>query len=174
MNKRRLLVAVGMIAVAAVLPMEGALAGPPDPLQVPEGQELLLRARAQGVQIYECRATAEDPAAYAWGFKEPAATLSRGIVHYRGPNWQSIRDGSRVAGRVLTSLPDEDPAANIPDLLLEATANSGSGVLGDVEFIQRLGSQGGVGPSGPCDPMVDAEVPVPYTAQYRFFGAPTP
>lgn len=159
-------VLAGLAVVALPLTGGAAVAGVPDKLQPPQGQQLVLQAAASGVQIYECRSDAAG--ASTWAFKEPAAQLRRNIIHYRGPNWQSTHDGSRVMGRVVASVPNQDPAKNIPDLLLEAVGNSGRGVLGSIDFVQRLRSMGGVGPTGSCNPSADGEVAVPYSSVYRF------
>jgi hypothetical protein len=161
-------VLAGLTMVTLPLTAGAAVSGVPDKLQPPEGQQLVLRASASGVQIYECRTDAAG--ASTWAFKEPAAQLRRNIIHYRGPNWQSTHDGSRVMGRVVTSVPNEDPDENIPDLLLEAVDNSGDGVLGSIDFVQRLRSTGGVGPTGSCNPSADDEVAVPYSSVYRFWS----
>lgn len=161
------LVLAGLAVVVLQPPAGTAVAGVPDPLQPPEGQQLVLQASASGVQIYECHTDAAG--ASTWAFKEPAAQLRRNIIHYRGPNWQSTQDGSRVMGRVVASVPNNDPAKNIPDLLLEAVDNSGDGVLGSIDFVQRLRSMGGVGPAGSCKPSAD-EVAVPYSSTYRFWS----
>jgi hypothetical protein len=164
------LFALGLFALAILVPAQLAFAQDEDLLQPPEGQEVVLRAKARGVQIYECRAAEQAPGTFTWQFKEPAAQLRRDIIHYRGPTWQSSNDGSLVTGRLLASRPSDDPAEDIPDLLLEAAETSGDGVLSDVAFIQRLDSRGGVGPSGPCDPQEDTEVAVPYRATYVFWS----
>ncbi|MGH3754793.1 MAG: DUF3455 domain-containing protein [Pseudonocardiaceae bacterium] len=154
--------------MALQLPAATAVAAVPDRLRPPEGQQLVLQASASGVQIYECRTDAAGVS--TWAFKEPAAQLRQNIIHYRGPNWQSTQDGSRVMGRVVASVPNINPAKNIPDLLLEAVGNSGDGVLGSIDFVQRLRSMGGVGPTGSCNPSADDEVAVQYTSAYRFWS----
>jgi len=42
---------------------------------VPDGQALLLRAAARGAQIYTCKATTAEPAAFEWALKAPDAEL---------------------------------------------------------------------------------------------------
>lgn len=159
-----LLAALTMIALVAV-PAQLALAQgtEPDPLQPRAGQDVVWRSKASGVQIYRC-----DDAGAAWTFVEPAAELARGAIHYgeNGPNWQSVEDGSLVRGQAIATRPNDE--GDIPDLLVEAVENRGDGVLGGVDFIQRLRSRGGVAPAGPCTP--GAEQGVPYTARYVFWS----
>ena len=52
-------------------------------------------------------------------------------------------------------------------LLLTATVIRGPGFLGEVTFIQRLNTTGGVAPAGSCTEGVTASVP--YTADYAFW-----
>src|SRR5579863_10011874 len=64
----------------------------PDGLKAPEGQGVLLKAVGQGVQIYTCVASANDPNSFVWRFKAPEADLidARGNNigrHYAGPTW---------------------------------------------------------------------------------------
>lgn len=59
----------------------------------------------------------------------------------------------------------------IPWLLLKAASAQGDGVLGDVDYIQRLDTAGGVSPPGPCDADEDATISVGYRALYRFYAA---
>jgi hypothetical protein len=76
----------------------------PDSLKAPEGQVVLLKAQGHGVQIYTCKASANDPNSFAWSFKAPEADLidARGNNigrHSAGPTWEA-GDGSRVTGEV--------------------------------------------------------------------------
>jgi uncharacterized protein DUF3455 len=125
--------------------------------------------RAQGVQVYQCTNG-------AWTFVEPAAELRgrvRGsadrhiLVHFRGPSWQSIEDGSLVEAAVMASAPALP--GTIPQLLLKATRTRGDGVLGKVTFVQRLATSGGVAPTGSC--TEGATIGAGYSAVYRFFVA---
>ena len=146
----------------------------PDILKVPEGSLLLLQALGEGVQIYDCKPSTNDPTKGAWTFREPKATLyddAGNIVgtHFKGPSgptWQA-NDDSTVVGKVLKTIPT-DPNT-IPSLLLSATSNEGCGLLSKVIFIQRVDTVGGKAPDS-CDLSHDTELPVDYTAVYRFYG----
>src|SRR2546426_12637571 len=88
-------------------------------------------------------------------------------IHYAGPTWQAI-DGSKVVGTVVAKADQPDA---IPWLLLRAASNEGSGLFSEVVYIQRLYTTGGKAPEAGCDQAHDqAEVLVPYTAQYLFYG----
>jgi hypothetical protein len=144
----------------------------PEAIRVPAGHKVVLDVTGKGVQIYDCKPSAADPAVNAWTLREPAAVLygHRGRpvgIHFRGPTFESF-DGSSVVGQVppVASVTPDDAA--IPWLLLAAAATQGDGVLAGVEFIQRLETRGGVAPAGACDPAEDATVAVPYRARYVF------
>jgi hypothetical protein len=56
---------------------------------------------------------------------------------------------------------------SIPQLLLRATENRGTGIFGRVTFINRLETHGGMAPTGTCS---DGQTTgVPYTARYLFY-----
>jgi hypothetical protein len=135
----------------------------PPEIAVPPGNRLVARFNARGVQVYGCTGG-------VWGFLEPAAVLTAWYqpvaVHFRGPSWESVRDGSLVEGRVVASSP---VAGSIPQLLLQASRTRGEGVFGGVTYIQRLATSGGVAPTTGC---VDGQSQgVGYTAVYRFYVA---
>jgi Protein of unknown function (DUF3455) len=136
----------------------------PEALRVPEGHRLVLRALGKGVQVYDC-------VDGAWSFREPAAAILRGdrtiALHYAGPTWQSIKDGSKVVGTVMARVDAEHPERDIPLLLLRARS-TGPGLFSGVKFIQRLETEGGVAPAGSC--RSGASIGVPYTATYTFWA----
>jgi hypothetical protein len=140
---------------------------PPD-LRAPEGQKLVLTTLGRGSQVYDC-------VGGAWTFREPAALILRGhtpvALHYSGPTWQSLGDGSKVTAAVHARADAPRPDRDIPWLLLRATSNTGAGAFAEVDFIQRLATHGGVAPAGACDPAVRASQAVPYTAVYTFWAA---
>jgi hypothetical protein len=167
------LLSATLVAGAAVPAGAGSKppAVPPE-IQVPAGQKVVLDVVGKGVQIYDCKPSAANPAVNAWTFREPAAVLSgrggRSVgIHFVGPTFESF-DGSAVVGARPKSV-QPDPTA-IPWLLLEADANRGDGVLSQVDFIQRIETRGGLAPAGACDPTTDATVAVPYRARYVFYA----
>jgi len=172
------LVAAGLIAGAAGIanaqlqdaPTERAAvsAAPavPETLVPPAGNVLLGTLKARGVQIYQCTAG-------AWTFLEPAASLTgliggsrHSVIHFRGPSWESVEDGSLVEAKAVANSP---VTGSIPQLLLQASVNRGTGVLGEVTYIQRLATTGGVAPTSAC---TDGETSgVAYRADYSFYVA---
>lgn len=138
--------------------------GVPAALEVPDGNRPVAVLAARGVQTYTCTAG-------AWTLLEPAATLWKArdvtrrpvALHSRGPVWVSVRDGSAVNGSAVASSPR--PGA-VPELLIKATANRGDGLFGDVTYIQRLRTHGGLAPAGPCDGA--EQTSVRYSATYVF------
>ena len=169
--RRLVLLALALAATSLAITAVPSLAAKPQPipseLQVPAGHRLVLSALGRGVQIYDCPAG-------AWVFREPAAAILRGertvAVHYAGPTWQSVKDGKVVARpeperRVVVQAPH--PERDIPWLRLETTG-TGPGLFGQVVYVQRLATRGGVAPTGTC--QAGASVAVPYTATYNFWA----
>jgi len=142
---------------------------PPVPaaLAVPDGNRLAFHLDAVGVQIYTCTASGTGT---AWTVAPKANLYDRGgeivAIHYKGPTWQWLEDGSTVVGAKLAAY-TPDPTA-IPWLLLHAVSHSGQGRMTSVSFVQRLETTGGLGPSGACD-AVGSTVSSPYTATYAFY-----
>src|SRR6266403_1539930 len=167
----RLAVALMLAACAsAPRPQPAAV---PENLRVPDGQSLLLRAAARGVQIYTCKVKAADPAAFEWVLEAPDAELfdqsgAKIGRHYAGPTWESA-DGSRVVGEVMQRSAVQGA---IPWLLLRAKSNEGAGAFAGVKYIQRVDTVGGVAPPAGCDAAhADAEARADYSANYDFYGA---
>jgi hypothetical protein len=138
----------------------------PSGLQPPAGNALEAQFAGRGVRVYQCTAG-------AWVFIEPAANLvgyeigRSGIqtaIHYKGPTWESTTDGSLVQG---TTIASEPVSGSIPQLLLQATANRGTGIFGRVTYINRLDTRGGAAPADSC--TSGQTVGVPYSAQYLFY-----
>jgi hypothetical protein len=119
------------VAVTAVPSLAARGNRIPKELRVPEGHRLVLSALGQGVQIYDCSA------AGAWTLREPAAAILKGdttvALHYAGPTWQSVKDGSKVVARPEPErrvvVPAPHPERDIPWLRLE-TIGTGPGLFG--------------------------------------------
>jgi hypothetical protein len=124
---------------------------------------LVLSTLGRGVQIYDC-------VNGVWTFREPAAAILRGeravALHYAGPTWQSVKDGSKVVGTVVARVNAKHPERDTP--LLLTARSTGPGLFAAVDFIQRLETQGGVAPTGAC--QTGASIGVPYTATYTFWA----
>lgn len=159
--------------VTALLPPVATLAGawaiaaPLDP-EGATGDAFILAAR--GVQIYECRAKGEG---FEWTFVAPEAELfgpyKRVGSHGAGPHWLAD-DGSRIEGKVI-SREDAPEARAIPWLLLQAQGATGHGMFGNVGYIQRIHTHGGVAPTGGCSKeTLGQSARVPYKADYRFLN----
>ena len=172
-----LLALLGSILVAGAAGPAGAGTRPPkvpEAIQIPAGQKVVLDVTGKGVQIYDCKPSAGDPANLVWTFREPAAVLSgRGGhpvgIHFRGPTFESF-DGSSVLAALDASTPAPDPDRDVAWLRLKAVGNQGDGVLAQVDYVQRIQTRGGVAPAGTCDPAADSTVAVPYRARYVFYA----
>lgn len=146
-------------AVAAI-----AQQNAPSSIDLPPGtHELLLEAKAEGVQIYACTDG-------NWTPKGPDAKLLdlQGSVigtHSAGPTWK-LNDDSEVKGKVLASQPSPEEGS-VPWLLIQAIPDSGSGQLTDVIYIRRTETHGGAAPKENC---TSGESRQPYTATYSFYS----
>ena len=130
------------------------------------GKTAVLKAHAEGAQIYECKADAGGK--LIWTFREPIASLfvdGKTVGrHYAGPNWEHV-DGSTVTAKTAGNAPGAS-AADIPWLKLEVTAHKGSGVLAPVAVVLRINTQGGK-LGGACDKAGELKS-ASYTADYVF------
>jgi hypothetical protein len=141
----------------------------------PTDQTLALIAVGSGVQVYECRERKDGYAtAHEWSLLGPEATLYAGGrmigTHGAGPSWQST-DGSRVVGGVMAKV-NAPSGDSIPWLLLTTRSDGPEGAFSKVTSIQRVNTHGGLRPSNGCDDLtVGRQIPVRYTADYRFYVA---
>jgi hypothetical protein len=163
LQPRKLLAPIWLCGAAML--MSGASAQVPAAIDAP-GTAEVLKAHAEGAQVYECKADAAGK--LAWVFREPIATLlvdGKTIGrHYAGPNWE-YSDGSAVTGKASSNAPGATPQ-DIPWLKLDVTARRGSGILTDVTTVQRINTKGGK-LDGACEPA-GAFQSAPYSADYVF------
>ncbi|WP_249998492.1 DUF3455 domain-containing protein [Actinoplanes sp. M2I2] len=118
---------------------------------------------AKGTQTYTCTGGVFT------GASVPEAQLvgtGGRIHHFGGPSWQSKRDGSLITAKKTAESPR---AGTIAELLLTVDTHSGRGLLGNVAYISRLQTSGGVAPAGACED--GATKAVPYGAVYVFWAA---
>ena len=144
-------------------------------LQPPAGQKLMLHVYAKGVQIYRCEHSPGDPEKLVWKLKGPEAMLfdeSGSVVgsHYAEqslPVWELDKDTSKVVGEV-SCRADAPSGHAIPWLLLRAKTTTGLGLFGNVTYIQRVNTIGGLPPDLSTGQM-GQEVRSHYTAEYIFY-----
>lgn len=140
----------------------------PSALDIGDDELLQVVTHAEGVQIYDCKASGGG---YAWVFRAPDATLysnggSELGIHYAGPTWE-WNSGGTVRGTVKARYTPD--ASAIPWLRLSAVAD-GPGPLSKITTILRMDTVGGIAPSSGCDASTAGAVAnVPYTAAYYFF-----
>jgi len=141
-----------------------------------DGGPLVLHAAGSGTQNYSC--TAGTDGGTSWVLTGPTANLSdcTGTLighHFASdagaafPEWQTV-DGTYVVGHKLAAFTPDGGAASVPWLLLQGVNHGGTGTLGNVAYVQRLYTDGGVAPGPGCD-AGDA-VQMPYAASYYFYG----
>ena len=162
----RTLIAAVLAGVVVLCAHAADTASVPPALQPPVGSVLKVKLAAKGVQIYQCQGT-------EWKLQGPDAQLfdSSGrqqARHYAGPTWEA-NDGSKVVGEPLAHDDGPDPQA-VAWLLLQAKANSGQGLFGNVHSIQRLHTKGGKAPAVPCSAANANQIErVAYSADYYFY-----
>ena len=142
----------------------------PETLAPPHGLKRLLDLNADGVQIYRCGPPEDraDAASSVWNFESPRAALtdSQGQPvgrHYAGPTWEAA-DGSKITGKAVARVDATAPGA-IPWLLLKTESVGEVGRFDHVRAVQRVSTQGGIAPAGPCK-QVGELLEVPYRAVY--------
>ena len=168
-------VALGLFLAAPQL----ATAAPAPPaipggIAVPEGNVSTGQGHAEGFQIYTCQPKGDG---FAWSLQQPQAVLFEGghkafALHYGGPSWTAMDDGSTVVGARMKDVPS--PSGSIPWLLLGAASTSGpeGGTFTSTTFIHRINTTGGVAPATGCDAgHVGTTARVFYTADYLFYAA---
>jgi hypothetical protein len=163
------LIIPGSMALASAqarTPMAPTLVPPavPSNLQVPPGNVAYLKYHAVGTQNYICLPESPDnPFAYRWSFQGPQATLFNPVfgfqtgTHYLSaitppdsgglPTWQNNTGATVRATKVAASTDPAfvDPSA-IPWFLLKTVFSKGSGGVAGASYIQRVNTQGGLGP----------------------------
>jgi hypothetical protein len=166
-----------LLAIALALTTQAFAADSdiPDKIKAPDGEKIILKAQAQGSQIYVCQAGADGKA--QWTLKAPEAALhdKKGAVigrHYAGPTWK-LKDGSEVTGKAAAKV-DSPDAASIPWLLVTVVSHAGEGTLSRVTDIQRVHTKGGQPPAASeCDSSkLNTEAKSAYTADYLFYAPP--
>lgn len=167
---RRLRLAVSILSIFSASTI-AATVDIPAALRAPDTEVLKMQAFAKGVQIYQCKKSADGN--YAWAFNAPEATLSDASgqplgKHYAGPTWEA-NDSSTIIGEVKAKDPGPDASA-IPWLLISAKSNAGKGEFAGIRTVQRVSTSGGIAPSKTCaSANADEIVRVPYTATYNFY-----
>ena len=152
----------------------------PASLAPPADQTLALTLTARGVQIYECRPVAGEPARFEWALVGPEADLFDAAGkqvgrHYAGPTWELSDGGGKVVGRVKAKA-DAPDGRGIAWLLLDAVtppdAGDHPGVMGRVRSVHRLDTVGGAVPrdDAPDQAKAGQRRRVEYTAKYCFYA----
>jgi len=141
-------------------------------IDVPAGSQLILQAKGEGVQIYNCT---NPNGTMKWMLKAPDAKLLDASekeigTHFAGPTWK-LTDNSQVQGELVASQPSPD-GSSIPWLMLRAKPGTTTGKFSNITFIRRTETHGGVAPKTGCDTprQANTTVSVPYSATYSFYS----
>lgn len=137
----------------------------PSPIDPPTGLSKIGAFRVvKGTQTYTCTDGVFT------GASVPEAKLAGpgGLIHhFKGPSWQSERDGSLVTAERTA---DRPRTGAIAELLLKVNGHGGpaDGMLAKAAYIQRLNTTGGLAPGGACTDGTTTAVG--YSALYVFWG----
>lgn len=141
----------------------------------PGGYTRVATYYAKGVQKYRAQVRAgSNPVTYEWVLVAPDAKLydatNRKVgTHMAGPCWEISPQDSIFAQHFSPARTSPSPDANAVDwlLLMPKAGKTPTGIFADVDYIQRIATQGGKAPSTlPKNANETAEVK--YTAIYRF------
>ena len=146
------------------------------PADLPNGNSRVITLFAEGVQKYRAQQKAgSDPVAYEWVFVAPQADLfditnKKVGVHAAGPTWQLFGNGDFIHAQHFT--PQRTASASDSRTidwlqLMPKTGTIPTGIFSDVDYIQRIATDGGKAPlTLPISLTETAEVK--YKAIYRF------
>ena len=163
-----------LLAAFLAFPLSAAaqMADLPEPVRVPPGHQMAMKAVGVGELTYECRAKPADAMAFEWAFVGPVAKLLDGTnkeigKYYAGPTWEAM-DGSKVTGKQVAVAPAAP--GSIPLQLVKAEPTMGAGAMAGITYIQRVNTRGGVAPGKPCTAATSGmQEQVPYQADYVFY-----
>ena len=144
----------------------------PQVLQVSQEENYLFRTQASGYQIYRCEASDNQ---YYWVLKAPDAALygDNGNLfgtHYTGPTWQAS-DGSYVVGKPEAKVNAPNNIHAVAWLKVKVVSRGGQGIFDQVNYINRVNTQGGQPPKESCNKnYLGDEYRARYSAEYYFYG----
>lgn len=144
------------------------------PANEPAGNSRVATYYAKGVQKYKAQPKAADPSVFEWVFVAPDAKLYDATnkkvgSHGAGPHWTLSQLDSIFAQHFAPArtAPSPNPGSIDWLLLMTKVGTTPTGVFAEVDYIQRIATEGG---KAPADAPKSAKetVDVPYTAIYRF------
>ena len=160
-------------ALAAAIPAYAVSepAGLAPQMRAPANEVPAFSLSGNGVMIYQCKATFNNPNVYAWYYIAPDATLYDGgheVARMAQPNLlEALSDQSSLSGVLRASQP---VSGSLAWTLTQAVAMSDSGIFAGVTSMQRVNTRGGLPPSGGCNvDNVGEEARVAFNADYYFY-----
>ncbi len=172
-----MLAAAALLAGCASVPSPTAPGAPAAPslgffsrIKVPSGYEPALRLTGKGVQIFRCEAVDGE---YLWRFRQPEADLmdDQGqLVARHGANFTfEHRDGSRLVATI-SEYEDAPKRDDLRWVLMTAKA-FGKGALGQIAYVQRVNTSGGMPPASCRQAELNRLLRVNFTADFIFYRA---
>ena len=191
MNQSAICRSTGLLAVALLLlggcasvpPSRAPDGGPAAPqlpsapslgwfskIKAPSGYEPSMKLVGKGVQVFRCE---KRDAGYAWMPRLPEAELRDdrlAVVGRHGANFSfEHTDGSRLLGTV-AAYEDAPDTRNLRWLLL-STKSYGKGAFGDIAYVQRVNTTGGMPPARCEAGQLNQLLRVDFSADFVFYRA---
>ena len=137
-------------------------------IKAPSGYEPTMKLVGKGVQVFRCE---KRDAGFAWMPRLPEAELRddrQAVVGRHGANFSfEHTDGSRLLGTV-AAYEDAPDARNLRWLLL-STKSFGKGAFGDVAYVQRVNTAGGMPPARCEAGQLNQLLRVDFSADFVFY-----
>jgi hypothetical protein len=139
-------------------------------IKAPSGYEPSMTLVGKGVQVFRCE---KRETGYAWMPRLPEAELRddrQTVVGRHGANFSfEHTDGSRLLGTV-AAYEDAPDTRNLRWLLL-ATKPFGKGAFGEVAYVQRVNTAGGMPPAKCEAGQLNQLLRVDFSADFVFYRA---
>ena len=144
----------------------------PAPVRPSAGQKAVMTWTGSGELTYECRAKADDAAAF---IGRSSARWPRSPARGRVLRWAGIRRpdvGSLGWKQIHREAGSTAPASDGNIRFQLVKAEGGTGAMMGITYIQRLNTNGGAAPADACNASTTgAKNAVRYTAEYVFYEA---
>ena len=139
-------------------------------IKAPSGYEPALKLTAKGVQIFRCE---RRDSGYGWMPRQPEAELRderQAVVGRHGANFSfEHTDGSRLLGTVAAY--EDAPKSTDLRWLLLSTKPYGKGTFGNVAYVQRVNTSGGMPPARCEAAQLNQLLRVDFAADFVFYRA---
>lgn len=139
-------------------------------IKVPNGHEPVLRLRGNGVQIFRCEAVDGE---HLWRFRQPEADLIDDAGQVAARHGANFTFEHRDTSRLVTAIVAHDDAPKRDDLrwVLFTARPYGRGVFGNISYVQRVNTTGGMPPPNCQSAEAGRLLRVNFSAEFVFYRA---